>query len=202
MRRIPFAFMSLPADEREAFTAKRREKFKEWKRDDLVAAFQEHNHAIEAIINPRRAVRASPTDRERLVKTVVDPVVGATTQVGPPIHMFGTPTAIQGPQPTPRSTQRRDPEGVGTMTLALEGVRLIDFGQYLAGPFGPMIIGDPRRGSDQGRAGHRRRHAQWRPSPSSAASAASATSPSTQRSPRPRDRARARGHRRCRAPPT
>ena len=28
------------------------------------------------------------------------------------------------------------------MTLALEGVRLIDFGQYLAGPFGPMIISD------------------------------------------------------------
>jgi crotonobetainyl-CoA:carnitine CoA-transferase CaiB-like acyl-CoA transferase len=26
--------------------------------------------------------------------------------------------------------------------FALEGVRLIDFGQYLAGPFGPMIIGD------------------------------------------------------------
>jgi crotonobetainyl-CoA:carnitine CoA-transferase CaiB-like acyl-CoA transferase len=25
---------------------------------------------------------------------------------------------------------------------ALEGVRLLDFGQYLAGPFGPMIIGD------------------------------------------------------------
>jgi crotonobetainyl-CoA:carnitine CoA-transferase CaiB-like acyl-CoA transferase len=28
------------------------------------------------------------------------------------------------------------------VTLALEGVRLIDFGQYLAGPFGPMILGD------------------------------------------------------------
>ena len=25
---------------------------------------------------------------------------------------------------------------------ALEGLRLIDFGQYLAGPFGPMILGD------------------------------------------------------------
>jgi crotonobetainyl-CoA:carnitine CoA-transferase CaiB-like acyl-CoA transferase len=25
---------------------------------------------------------------------------------------------------------------------ALEGIRLLDFGQYLAGPFGPMIIGD------------------------------------------------------------
>jgi len=28
------------------------------------------------------------------------------------------------------------------MTFALEGVRVIDFGQYLAGPFGPMILGD------------------------------------------------------------
>ena len=26
--------------------------------------------------------------------------------------------------------------------FALEGVTLIDFGQYLAGPFGPMILGD------------------------------------------------------------
>jgi crotonobetainyl-CoA:carnitine CoA-transferase CaiB-like acyl-CoA transferase len=28
------------------------------------------------------------------------------------------------------------------VTFALEGVRVIDFGQYLAGPFGPMILGD------------------------------------------------------------
>ncbi len=28
------------------------------------------------------------------------------------------------------------------MTFALGGVRVIDFGQYLAGPFGPMILGD------------------------------------------------------------
>ncbi len=28
------------------------------------------------------------------------------------------------------------------MTFCLEGIRLVDFGQYLAGPFGPMIIGD------------------------------------------------------------
>ncbi len=28
------------------------------------------------------------------------------------------------------------------MSTALEGVLLVDFGQYLAGPFGPMIIGD------------------------------------------------------------
>jgi crotonobetainyl-CoA:carnitine CoA-transferase CaiB-like acyl-CoA transferase len=28
------------------------------------------------------------------------------------------------------------------VTFALEGVRVIDFGQYLAGPFGPMVLGD------------------------------------------------------------
>ncbi len=97
----PFAFMSLPPDEREAFTAKRREKFKEWKRDDLVAAFQEHNHAIEAIITPDEQFAHPQLIANDMVKTVVDPVVGETTQIGTPLHMFGTPTAIQGPQPTP-----------------------------------------------------------------------------------------------------
>ena len=90
-----------PPDEREAFTAKRREKFKEWKRDDIVAAFQEHNHAIEAIITPDEQFAHPQLIANDMVKTVVDPVVGETTQIGTPLHMFGTPTAIQGPQPTP-----------------------------------------------------------------------------------------------------
>jgi crotonobetainyl-CoA:carnitine CoA-transferase CaiB-like acyl-CoA transferase len=97
----PFTFMALPSDEREKFNAKRREKFKEWKRDDIVAAFQEHNHAIEAIITPDEQFGHPQLIANGMVKTVVDPVVGETTQIGTPLHMFGTPTAIQGPQPTP-----------------------------------------------------------------------------------------------------
>ena len=93
--------MSLPADEREAFNAKRREKFKEWKRDEVVAAFQEHNHAIEAIISADEQFSHPQLIANDMVKTVVDPDVGETTQVGTPLHMFGTPTAIQGPQPKP-----------------------------------------------------------------------------------------------------
>jgi crotonobetainyl-CoA:carnitine CoA-transferase CaiB-like acyl-CoA transferase len=34
------------------------------------------------------------------------------------------------------------PATVNTANTVLGGVRLIDFGQYLAGPFGPMVIGD------------------------------------------------------------
>jgi crotonobetainyl-CoA:carnitine CoA-transferase CaiB-like acyl-CoA transferase len=97
----PFTFMALPPEEREKFNAKRREKFKEWKRDEIVAAFQEHNHAIEAVISPDEQFSHPQLIANDMVKTVVDPQVGATTQVGTPLHMFGTPTAIQGPQPTP-----------------------------------------------------------------------------------------------------
>src|SRR5204862_806666 len=37
---------------------------------------------------------------------------------------------------------RRRARGEGVLMHALEGVRLIDFGQYLAGPLGPVPIGD------------------------------------------------------------
>jgi crotonobetainyl-CoA:carnitine CoA-transferase CaiB-like acyl-CoA transferase len=97
----PFTFMALPPEEREKFNARRREKFKEWKRDEIVAEFQKHNHAIEAIITPDEQFSHPQLIANDMVKTVVDPDVGTTTQVGTPLHMFGTPTAIQGPQPRP-----------------------------------------------------------------------------------------------------
>ena len=91
-----------------------------------------------------------------MVATVDDPELGATTQIGVPIHLLGTPGAIQGPQPMPGRAQRRDLRRArlhatprsrrsarrSELMHALEGVALVDFGQYLAGPFGPMIIGD------------------------------------------------------------
>jgi crotonobetainyl-CoA:carnitine CoA-transferase CaiB-like acyl-CoA transferase len=97
----PFTFMALPPEERERFNARRREKFKEWKRDEIVAAFQEHNHAIEAIISPDEQFSHPQLIANDMVQTVIDPAVGETTQIGVPLHMFGTPTAIRGPQPAP-----------------------------------------------------------------------------------------------------
>ena len=80
---------------------------------------------------------------------------GTTTQIGVPIHLRGTPGAIQGPRPAPGqhndeifgelgySTPRsRRSAGGGRDARARRCARSIDFGQYLAGPFGPMIIGD------------------------------------------------------------
>ena len=84
----PFTFMALPADEREQFNAKRREKFKEWKRDDIVAAFQEHNHAIEAIITPDEQFAHPQLIANGMVTTVVDPIVGETTQIGSHVKLY------------------------------------------------------------------------------------------------------------------
>ncbi|HEX5615640.1 MAG TPA: CoA transferase [Acidimicrobiia bacterium] len=95
----PFTFMAMPAEEREAINARRREKFKEWKRDELVAAFQEHNHAVEAIIRPEEMFTHPQLLANGMVATVDDPDLGPTTQVGVPLHLLGTPGAIQGPQP-------------------------------------------------------------------------------------------------------
>jgi crotonobetainyl-CoA:carnitine CoA-transferase CaiB-like acyl-CoA transferase len=92
-------FLTLPPEEREKFTAARREKFKVWDRDELVAAFLANNHAAEAIIPMEEAFAHPQVIANDMVRTVVDPDLGPTTQMGVPIHMLGTPGAIQGPQP-------------------------------------------------------------------------------------------------------
>jgi crotonobetainyl-CoA:carnitine CoA-transferase CaiB-like acyl-CoA transferase len=97
----PFTFMAMPPEEREQINARRREKFKEWKRDDIVAAFQAHNHAIEAIVSPDEQFAHPQLRANGMVQTVFDPDVGETTQIGTPLHLFGTPAAIRGPAPAP-----------------------------------------------------------------------------------------------------
>ena len=135
-------------------------KFKEWNRDELVAAFLANNHAAEAIIPMAEAFAHPQVIANDMVATVVDPDLGPTTQMGVPDpharHARRDPgSATAAPaSTTPRSsassaTQR--PTSTGSpprarsrrpAVFALEGVTLIDFGQYLAGPFGPMILGD------------------------------------------------------------
>ncbi|MCJ7671958.1 MAG: CoA transferase, partial [Acidimicrobiia bacterium] len=136
----------------------------------------------------------------QMVVTVEDPDLGATTQIGVPVHLLGTPGGIRSGQPrigehdtgvwgevgisgdalravtgaagggdaTGAATARESDgaSGVSSATStgdstggatsrprlrlpdgepehrALGKYRLIDFGQYLAGPFGPMILGD------------------------------------------------------------
>ena len=154
----PFEQMKASRQEQAAWLEERRAAYKTWKSADVVRVMQEHYHAIEAIIPAEQAL-AEPhpqLDANHMVVHVQDPELGDTTQMGVPIHLLGTPGAITSPRPrlgehgdalrlevkdrsAQSTTLSTTPPAFPT---ALGGLRLIDFGQYLAGPFGPMILGD------------------------------------------------------------
>lgn len=114
----PFEFMALPPEEREQFTIRRRAAYKEHDRAELVASFQEHNHAVEAVITAEEALGAGGSPHPQLVAngmvaTVDDPELGRTTQIGVPINLLGTPGAIRGPQPIAGEHNREILGGLG-----------------------------------------------------------------------------------------
>jgi len=107
----PMTFLTLAPEERERFTVARRAAYLHHDRDELVATFQEHNHAIEAVITMEEALGSTGRPHPQLVAngmvaTVDDPELGRTTQVGVPINLHGTPGAIRGPQPLPGEHNR------------------------------------------------------------------------------------------------
>ena len=156
----PEKYMMLSPEERAELTPKRRAAYKERERDGLIEEFRANNHAIEAIESMEYALgasgdAASAARRERHDRDRRRPGVRAHhpgRRADPPRgNARRDPrAAARRPASTTRrssaSSVTRPPistklHGGGVMH-ALEGVRLIDFGQYLAGPFGPMVIGD------------------------------------------------------------
>jgi crotonobetainyl-CoA:carnitine CoA-transferase CaiB-like acyl-CoA transferase len=102
----PLTFLTMAPEAREKFTAGRREAYKKHQRDELVQTFQDNNHAIEAVITMEEALGAGGRPHPQLVANgmvaeIDDPELGATTQIGVPINLLGTPGGIQGPQPLP-----------------------------------------------------------------------------------------------------
>ncbi len=94
-----------------------------------------------------------------MVVDVDDPMLGPTKQFGISFRLHGAPPArVQGPQPLlgqhtdevlaelptaePRA-RRTGPASPGpALRYPLDGVKVLDLGNFLAGPFGPMLLGD------------------------------------------------------------
>jgi crotonobetainyl-CoA:carnitine CoA-transferase CaiB-like acyl-CoA transferase len=85
---------------------------------------------------------------------VDDPEVGTVTQAGPPFEL-SPPSRVRGPAPAlgqhteevlsslaDASEPRRSPSPRGPSRAPLDGLRILDFGNYLAGPFAPMLMAD------------------------------------------------------------
>ncbi|MEX2256481.1 MAG: CoA transferase [Acidimicrobiia bacterium] len=101
-------YAMLSEEERAQITPLRKAAYLQQQRDELIAAFRENNHAMEAIVPMGDSLGGGPSGEPHpqlaangMVATVDDPELGSTTQVGVPIHLAGTPGGIQGPRPTP-----------------------------------------------------------------------------------------------------
>ncbi len=89
-------------------------------------------------------------------REIVDPALGPTIQMGPPIHLHQTPGEITGPAPA-ITAENSSLEGLlreargrdacapsssksGRDARPLAGIRVIDVSSYIAGSFGPMLL--------------------------------------------------------------
>jgi crotonobetainyl-CoA:carnitine CoA-transferase CaiB-like acyl-CoA transferase len=89
----------LPLQQQNLMNGQRRDAFKARRRDELVAELIANNHIAEAVVSPEEQFDHAQLRANGMVAEVADPDLGATTQIGVPIHLLATPGAIQGAQP-------------------------------------------------------------------------------------------------------
>jgi crotonobetainyl-CoA:carnitine CoA-transferase CaiB-like acyl-CoA transferase len=134
------------------------------KRDEFVTGMNEANLGAEAVIPMHEAYAHPQLIANGMVAELDDPDLGPTVQIGIPLTLSLNPGRITGARPRPGEHDDElfvtNPEAVASVSDAVEtsrtaasfgepklrnalgGVVVLDLGQYLAGPFGPMILSD------------------------------------------------------------
>lgn len=137
--------------------ARLRAAFGRHPRADVLAAARANDIAMAPVLRSYEA-----HDDEQVVATglsvvVDDPIHGPTRQVGTTFRLHAAPAApVSRPRPAVDEHRRRVLEQLANgprpatvvrprkreLRHALEGVKVLDLGNFLAGPFGPMLLGD------------------------------------------------------------
>ena len=139
------------------FDQKVREAIGRMKRQDLLDQFWANEIAIAPVRPAHEALDDEQVINNGMSVVVDDPVHGPVRQAGISFRLHGVSTPqVQGPQPqlgehtdevlgtiadhAPRAREARP--GKRSLAHALEGIKVLDLGNFLAGPFGPMLLGD------------------------------------------------------------
>jgi crotonobetainyl-CoA:carnitine CoA-transferase CaiB-like acyl-CoA transferase len=133
-----------------------RVAFRTQDRSSLVERLHEAGLGAEPIVPMREAFEHPQLVANGMVARVDDPELGPTTQIGVPYAFSSTPAAVGGPRPRvgehtdevlaelrePRRARATGAPVEGPRSGPLAGITVLDIGQFLAGPFGPMVLAD------------------------------------------------------------
>ena len=134
-----------------------REAVGRMKRQDLLDQFWANEIAIAPVREAHEALDDEQVVNNGMSVIVDDPVHGPVRQGGIAFRLHGAPTPhVQGPQPllgahtdevltsmADDPARAREPRPAKRpLAHALEGIKVLDLGNFLAGPFGPMLLGD------------------------------------------------------------
>ncbi len=141
----------------QAFDDVIRDAIGRMKRQDLLDQFWANEIAIAPVRPAHEALEDEQVVNNGMSVVVDDPEVGPVRQAGISFRLHGAPTpAVQGPQPAigqhtddvlraladePARARATRP-AKRSIVHALEGIKVLDLGNFLAGPFGPMLLGD------------------------------------------------------------
>ena len=142
----------------QAFDDVIRDAIGRMKRQDLLDQFWANEIADRAGAARARGARGRAGVNNGMSVEVDDPVLGRVRQAGISFRLHARADAAgAGPATRDRAAHRRGARRArrrtGTcaraarpakrpLTHALEGIKVLDLGNFLAGPFGPMLLGD------------------------------------------------------------
>jgi crotonobetainyl-CoA:carnitine CoA-transferase CaiB-like acyl-CoA transferase len=123
------------------------------KRQDVVDRMHEDLYQVAEILPTREVLRHPQIIANDMTVTVDDPEVGPTIQVGMPFRLSQSPPRAPRPRPrvgehnaevlsethTRRAPSRQLPDG-DRPRYPLDGIRVLDFGRMLAGPYAGMVL--------------------------------------------------------------